>query len=95
MPGAHPPGAPGIVFIVEEEGCLYTLTRQPVVKGGVLSERECEIARHVALGLSNKQIAATLGISTNTVATYLRRMFRKLGVSTRAALVAAAVDPQR
>jgi len=53
-----------------------------------LSPRELEIARLIASGMSNKSIGAVLDISTWTVAAHIRRMFAKLGVVTRAALVA-------
>lgn len=53
-----------------------------------LSPREREIARMVAKGYPNKTIAAVLEISTWTVGTHLRRMFAKLGVNSRAAMVA-------
>jgi DNA-binding CsgD family transcriptional regulator len=42
----------------------------------------------VGLGCTNKMIAASLGISLYTVSTHLRRIFAKLGVQTRAAMVA-------
>lgn len=54
-----------------------------------LSPRECEIVRLVANDRSNKQISATLGISVWTVSTHLRRIFAKLNVHSRAAMVAA------
>lgn len=53
-----------------------------------LSPREQEIARMVAKGYPNKTIAAVLEISTWTVGTHLRRMFAKLGVNSRAAMIA-------
>lgn len=53
-----------------------------------LSPREIEVARLVAAGLPNKIIAHELGISNWTVCTHLRRTFSKLGVTTRAAMVA-------
>jgi DNA-binding CsgD family transcriptional regulator len=53
-----------------------------------LSPREQEIARMVARGYANKTIARILEISTWTVGTYLRRIFAKLNVGTRAAMVA-------
>ncbi len=53
-----------------------------------LSPRECEIARLVARDLSNKEIAGVLEISTWTVATHLRRIFAKLRVHSKAAMVA-------
>ena len=56
-----------------------------------LSRREQEILALLADGLVNKQIAARLGISTNTVKTHLELLFEKLGVATRAEAVATAV----
>lgn len=53
----------------------------------VLTARELQIASLVALGRLNKQIAAQLHISEWTVATHVRRVFCKLGVSTRAGMV--------
>lgn len=59
-----------------------------------LSPREEEIARMIAEGYPNKTIAAVLDISSWTVNTYLRRMFAKLGVSSRAAMVAKLARPR-
>ncbi|HJP85652.1 MAG TPA: LuxR C-terminal-related transcriptional regulator [Gemmatimonadaceae bacterium] len=59
--------------------------------GGSLSRREQEILALLADGLLNKQIAARLGISTNTVKTHLELLFEKLGVATRAEAVATGV----
>jgi len=53
----------------------------------LLTERELQIAAFVALGWSNKQIAKRLQISEWTVSTHLRRIFVKLDVDTRAAMV--------
>jgi DNA-binding NarL/FixJ family response regulator len=53
----------------------------------LLSPREREIARMVACGHPNKTIASELEISTWTVASHLRRMFVKLDVTSRAAMV--------
>jgi DNA-binding CsgD family transcriptional regulator len=53
----------------------------------ILTARELQIASLVALGRLNKQIAAQLHISEWTVATHVRRVFCKLGVSTRAGMV--------
>ena len=51
-----------------------------------------EIARLVAQGKTNAQIAKTLGVSSWTVATHLRRIFAKLRVTSRAAMVAHLVE---
>jgi DNA-binding NarL/FixJ family response regulator len=52
-----------------------------------LTGRELEIAVLVAHGHANKNIAFQLQISEWTVATYMRRIFTKLNVENRAAMV--------
>lgn len=53
----------------------------------VLTARELQIVALVAEGRPNKQVAAELGISEWTVSTHLRRIYAKLDVDTRAAMV--------
>jgi DNA-binding CsgD family transcriptional regulator len=53
----------------------------------LLTPREMQIVALVAQGQVNKQIAAELRISEWTVSTHLRRIYAKLGVDTRAAMV--------
>lgn len=59
-----------------------------------LSLREQEVLALIALGYSNPQIARELFLSVDTVKTYVRRVFTKLGVNNRtnAALLAADYD---
>jgi two-component system, NarL family, nitrate/nitrite response regulator NarL len=57
-----------------------------------LSPRELEIACLIAQGQPNKCIANTLSISPCTVSTHLRRIFIKLGVTSRAAMVARLME---
>ncbi len=54
----------------------------------VLSERESQILRGFAEGLSIPQLAAQLFIAPSTVKTHTQRLYEKLGVSDRAAAVA-------
>jgi DNA-binding CsgD family transcriptional regulator len=58
----------------------------------MLSPREREIARMVALGYPNKTIASVLDISSWTVASHLRRVFMKLQVTSRAAMITRLYD---
>jgi DNA-binding CsgD family transcriptional regulator len=62
-------------------------TAEPVDAIPDLSPREREIARLVAKGYPNKTVAAILDLSPWTVATYLRRIYAKLGVRSRAGMV--------
>lgn len=57
----------------------------------LLSEREKEIVKYVALGLSNKEIADKLFISVHTVATHRRNIATKLDIHTSAGLVVFAI----
>ena len=56
-----------------------------------LTNRERQVLGLLADGFGNKQIAARLGISTNTVKTHLELLFDKLGASSRTEAVATAV----
>jgi DNA-binding CsgD family transcriptional regulator len=62
--------------------------RRPVKGWKALTRAQLEVARHVALGLSNPEIAAALHVSRYTVATHLKHVFAKLDVSSRAELAA-------
>ncbi len=57
-----------------------------------LSPREREIAVLVAQGLPTKAIAAALAISRWTVCTHLRRIYARVGVGSRAAMVARLME---
>ena len=59
-----------------------------------LSRREREIARLLVAGYSGVNVAAISGLSENTVRTYVRRLYGKLGVSNRADLVRKLVSPE-
>lgn len=78
----------------EVDGQLFAIVRAESPASDIdrdaadlLTERELQIATLVAMGRLNKQIADKLRISGWTVATHLRRIFAKLGVNTRAAMV--------
>ena len=55
-----------------------------------LTARELEVLRLVAAGKSNHAIAAELFVSDHTIRRHLQNIFRKVGVSSRAAATAFA-----
>ena len=83
-----------VIIDTEVDGvrCLLTRLERPSTTGLSFSPRESEIARMVAKGYPNKAIAAVLDISPWTVCTHLRRIFAKLHVSSRAAMVAQLIS---
>ena len=60
-------------------------------EGLAVSEREVEIIKHIALGLSNKQIADKLCLSLHTVNTHRKNIMNKLSVNNTAGVVMFAV----
>jgi len=58
----------------------------------VLTARELDVLKGVAAGLSNKQIAADLGISRRTVESHRESLMRKLDIRTVAGLTRFALD---
>ena len=66
--------------------------RRPVDAAPSLTERETEILRHVAKGLTAKQIAARLSLSHRTVENHVQATFRKLQVANRVELARYAIE---
>ena len=67
----------------------------PLVKAhgggaGPLSDRELTVARYLASRLTMREIAAEIFVSTNTLKTHVKRIYQKLGVSSRTEAVAEA-----
>jgi DNA-binding CsgD family transcriptional regulator len=96
--GEQPTGRHGgreVLLDLEVEGVRCTLVRRErrrPPRAAQLSPRERDIARMVAQGYPNKVIASVLEISVWTVSTHLRRIFAKLGVTSRAAMVARLIE---
>lgn len=66
--------------------------------GFPLTNREAQVLRHVALGLSNKEIGKSLGISVETVKEHVQNILRKVKAADRTdaavrAIQAGIVDP--
>lgn len=62
----------------------------PSQQPGLLSAREQEVLQALLEGLSEKQVAARLTLSPDTVHTYVKRLYEKLRVNSRAELLSRA-----
>jgi len=86
-----------VLLDLEVDGIRCLLTRPPAADRQTklrLTPREREVARMVAMGLTNAAIASKLAVSPWTVSTHLRRIFAKLDVTTRAAMVAVIANAE-
>jgi DNA-binding NarL/FixJ family response regulator len=68
-----------------------TVSKKSSCAGFAISDREIEIIKHIALGLSNKQIADKLFLSFHTVHTHRKNIMQKLSVNNTAGVVMFAV----
>lgn len=56
----------------------------PELATSMLTERETEVLRLIARGFTSAEVARLLGISANTVPSYVKEIYRKLNVASRA-----------
>jgi two-component system response regulator NreC len=71
---------------------LASATPAPAARVDLLSEREHDVLRLLALGHTNQEIAQQLFISVRTAETHRAHIMRKLQLSTRAELVRYAIE---
>ena len=83
----HRGGSPMSSSIARKVVQLFQQPPRPATETENLSPRELEVLNLLAGGYANKEIAEHLGLSSPTVATYIRRIYEKLQVHTRAAAV--------
>lgn len=81
------PGLAGLVL-----GEYRRIAKTPGPETPSLTERETEILRHVAKGLTAKQIASRLSLSHRTVENHVQATFRKLQVANRVELARYAIE---
>jgi DNA-binding CsgD family transcriptional regulator len=67
-----------------------TASPRPQAGWGAMTETELNVARLVAHGLTNREIAGQLFVSPHTVNSHLRQIFAKVGVTSRVALTRMA-----
>jgi DNA-binding NarL/FixJ family response regulator len=83
------PGLAGLVL-----GEYRRIASTPDAASGMpsLTERETEVLRHVAKGLTARQIAERLSLSHRTVENHVQATFRKLQVANRVELARYAIE---
>lgn len=62
----------------------------PSVRPDLLTDREREVVQGIVDGLGDKQVAARLGLASETVRTYVKRIYKKLHVGSRTELMSRA-----
>ncbi|WP_055550246.1 helix-turn-helix transcriptional regulator [Streptomyces kanamyceticus] len=83
---AGPPGLPGPPGSAGPPGAVPGTALAALDALDALTPRESEISALVAEGLTNQAVAARLCLSTRTVESHVARVYRKTGVTSRAAL---------
>ena len=87
-------GKKSYLFIIERVN-PENLNLTEVFRQGNLNHREQEIVRLILADYGNKEIAKHLGISINTVKGYMKLLMRKVGVHTRAGIIAALLNKKK
>jgi HD-GYP domain-containing protein (c-di-GMP phosphodiesterase class II) len=80
--------ADAVTAVVEAAGQRAPRIERPAG----LTEREVEVVRLLARGLQTKQVARALGISAKTADRHVQNVYRKIGVSSRAAATLFAME---
>lgn len=84
--------AEGRTYLNPEMGARLVAAPAEEGPAGVLTDRERDVLRLIALGHTNPEIADQLHLSVRTIETHRSHMHRKLGLGTRAELVRFAID---
>jgi len=88
----EPPLSPSIARRVIQYFAAQAKPAAPLMPGVTLTERENEVLLRVAKGFTLPEIGVQLGLSRHTIADYVKQIYRKLNVSSRAE---AALEAQR
>ena len=84
--------APSVTRRIVEEFAALPPAPQPDAKLETLTERELEVLRHIARGMSNTEIASELVIGNATVKTHVSSVFAKLDLRDRVQAVVYAFE---
>lgn len=92
MSGGEPPLSPSIARKVIAYFAAQVKKPSPLLHEVSLTDRETEVLLRVAKGYTLPEIGVQLGLSRHTIADYVKQIYRKLNVSSRAE---AALEAQR
>jgi DNA-binding CsgD family transcriptional regulator len=92
----QPSDDPMVLVCIEATSAVAPsqLTDEQLMERFGLTPAEVRVARHLASGEPNKVIATTLGVSAHTTRHHTERVFRKLGIQSRAAVVSKLTSLQ-
>jgi DNA-binding NarL/FixJ family response regulator len=77
-------GIPALSPVIARRIMLHFRNTGPVDSEARLTQRESEVLALIARGLRNAEVAQSLEIAESTVAGYIKTIYRKLGISSRA-----------
>lgn len=79
----HAGGAPMSAYIARKVVQSFRGPAVSAMPDNVLSKRESEVLNYIALGYSDKEVGEALGLTTATVRSYVKAIYRKLHVHSR------------
>ncbi len=77
-------GIPALSPVIARRIMTHFRDTGPLTTDHNLTPREAEVLSLIASGLRNNEVAGELGLAENTVAGYIKEIYRKLGISSRA-----------
>jgi DNA-binding CsgD family transcriptional regulator len=86
---SHPGGL--VAVHLERDAAAYDAVSE-VGSEYRLTDREHEVLKQIAAGLTSKEVAQRMSISPNTVKVFLRMIMMKMGVSTRSGVIAKLLE---
>lgn len=95
-------GSDGVTCVLPPDATIHHVVQaldeagrgavSPAIRVGSLSPREADVVREICRGRSNAEIGDSLHLSVNSVKTYVRTAYRKMGVTTRSQAVRWGIE---
>jgi DNA-binding CsgD family transcriptional regulator/tetratricopeptide (TPR) repeat protein len=85
-------GARPAISLVQKKIQAISAQQLKKEKFGGLTERECEVAKFIAQGKSNREISQAMTVGVKTIETYVTRILKKLNFDSRVQIATWAVE---